>query len=305
MDGPISALLAERDATWAVADDRLMYSASSAENWHDLAGMPTGTPGESTCLLFTAGGLLLGTAGAHLFQLAGDQWERLESFESAEGRAGWYTPWGGPPDTRSLSQDDQGNLYANVHVGGIAKSIDGGHTWHSTINIDADVHQVIVIPQTPGSLPGSFRDERPARLLAATSRGLAISDDGGTTWRFHTGGMEGTYCRAVAVAARMLLVTVSGGPGGKRAGLFRRALNHAGPATSQADRPFQRCRMGLPEWFSSNIDTYCLSADGELAVFGVATGSVFASQDSGETWQALADDLGAVRCVLASQNGGK
>ena len=41
------------------------------------------------------------------------------------GAGRWYTPWGGPPATRSISEDDDA-VHVNVHVGGIARSRDRG-----------------------------------------------------------------------------------------------------------------------------------------------------------------------------------
>jgi hypothetical protein len=42
---------------------------------------------------------------------------------------------------RSIANWDD-DLYANVHVGGILRTADGGETWTPTIDIDADVHHV-------------------------------------------------------------------------------------------------------------------------------------------------------------------
>src|SRR5215467_14083694 len=41
----------------------------------------------------------------------------IESFDDVKGRDDWFTPWGGPPDTRSMSEWDD-DVYVNVHVGG-------------------------------------------------------------------------------------------------------------------------------------------------------------------------------------------
>src|SRR5205085_6124137 len=96
-----------------------------------------------TCLLPVDGTVMVGVAGAHLVRLTGAGLaERVGSFDDVPGRDRWYTPWGGPPDTRSLAAA-HGVVYANVHVGGIARSRDGGHSWEPTIDVDADVHQVL------------------------------------------------------------------------------------------------------------------------------------------------------------------
>ncbi|MGH2770830.1 MAG: WD40/YVTN/BNR-like repeat-containing protein, partial [Actinomycetota bacterium] len=186
-------------------------------------------------------------------------------------------PWGGPPDTRSLSSDAAGALFANVHVGGIVRSLDGGESWRPTLPIDADVHQVLAHP------------ERPGMVLAPAAVGLALSLDGGDSWSYETEGLHATYCRAVAASGDVVLVTASTGPRGGQAAVYRRSLDD--------DAGFQRCRDGLPEWFSSNINTGCLAASGALAAFGTAEGTIFASRDGGETWKLLAQDLPPVRAV--------
>ena len=61
--------------------------------------------------------------------------------------------------------------------------------------------------------------------------------------------------------------------------------------------PFEGCSGGLPEWFSSNIDTACVAAKGSEVAFGTEDGSVFVSGDSGRSWEAWASGLPPVRCV--------
>ncbi|MGH2688516.1 MAG: WD40/YVTN/BNR-like repeat-containing protein, partial [Actinomycetota bacterium] len=187
-----------------------------------------------------------------------------------------YTPWGGPPATRSLSVGPDGVVYANVHVGGILRSADEGRSWEPTIDIDADVHQVLADPSEPG------------RVFAAAAVGLAVTDDGGASWRYETDGLDASYARAVAIADGLVLVSVSRGPGGQRSALYRCPLGGG---------PFERCTDGLPEWFASNVDTACLAAEGPVVVFGTDEGSVFLSEDGGATWRVLADGLPAVRSV--------
>ena len=121
------------------------------------------------CLLPTADGVLLGTAHARLGVLRDGVVTMLPSFDEAEGRDGWYTPWGGPPDTRSLSASADGALFANVHVGGILRAEAPDRVWSSTIDIDADVHQVLADPSDA------------SHVVAATARGLAETHDAGGT----------------------------------------------------------------------------------------------------------------------------
>ncbi|MDQ4146046.1 MAG: hypothetical protein M3198_20330 [Actinomycetota bacterium] len=270
----VAALAADASSVWAVVDGDRVFSARDGSDWQEVASLGGG---RATCLLPTPVGLLVGASEARLFALTEGALEPIESFDEVEGRDAWYTPWGGPPATRSLSQDDAVTLYVNVHVGGIPRSRDGGRTWEPTIDIDADVHEVL-----------AWRPE--GRVLAAAARGLGVSDDGGETWRFRTRGLHATYLRAVAVSSETVFVSASEGPRGRRAAVYR--------GSAYGEEPFERCGGGLPEWFSGNIDTNCLDASPEIVAFGTQEGSVFVSDDDGDSWRAAAQDLGAVRCLL-------
>jgi hypothetical protein len=221
----------------------------------------------ATCIAPTDA-IHVGTSEAHLFRLEGPRLTPVVGFDAVKGREAWYTPWGGPPGTRSISEwgDD---VYVNVHVGGIVHTDDHGETWHPTIDIDADVHQVATAEGV---------------VLAATAHGLASSTDRGATWTYRTDGLETSYARAVVVSGDDVLMSTSNGPRGGRAGVYR------GPLVGG---PFERCRTGLPEWFEDNTDSYCVDSlnDGSYAVLGTTDGTVYASDDGGVTWDMAATGL--------------
>jgi photosystem II stability/assembly factor-like uncharacterized protein len=278
LDGhEITALAADGHQQWALVDGRTIWRARPDGVWEEVVALDRG---EGTCLALTAAGLLVGTAGAHLLRLEDGHLVRIEPFDHVEGRRAWHTPWGDPPDTRSIAVPPTGALYVNVHVGGVVRSTDGGRSWRPTLDIDADVHQVFVHPERPGT------------VLAAAAIGLGLSEDGGETWRFDTTGLHARYLRAVTVAGDTVLVSASTGPGGRRAALYRKGLG--------STAPFERCREGLPEWFRRNIDTACLAAAGSHVVFGTEEGRLFHSRDAGVTWEAAGTDLPPVRCVSLS-----
>jgi hypothetical protein len=267
----VTALGRARDEFWAIVDASELWQGTGAE-WSHVADL---NDLRATCVAGIGPDVFVGSSEARLFRLAGEALEPVVAFDRAKGRDTWYTPWGGPPDTRSIANWDD-DLYVNVHVGGILHTDDGGETWTPTIDVDADVHQITTAE---------------GRVLAACAGGLASSTDRGATWTHRTDGLEARYSRAVAVCGDAVLVSTSNGPRGGRAALYRGNL---------AGGIFERCRTGLPEWFDENIDTYCLDAlpDGSFAAFGTSDGRLYDSTDQGATWAERASGLQPVQRVL-------
>jgi hypothetical protein len=268
----VTALVVDAGVTWAVAESRSLMRREGSGAWEEIA---RSEDLEIACLVRTPMDLFVGTDEARVLRLRDGDLVGVEAFDRVEGREKWYTPWGGPPAVRSLAVDLAGRIHANVHVGGIPRSMDGGATWEPTIDIDADVHQVIAHPSEPDV------------LLAAGAVGLAISKDGGASWRVERDGLRSTYARAVAVAGNSILVTASDGHRGGHAAIYRTAL---GPKPS-----LEKCTQGLPDWFDGNIDTGWLAASCSDTAFATSDGRVFASDDAGATWRQAAAGLPRIR----------
>jgi hypothetical protein len=268
----VTALGRARSEFWAILD--------ASEVWHAVAGTWSDVADidglRATCITGIGPEVFVGSSQARLFRLTGDSLAPVEGFDRAEGREKWYTPWGGPPDTRSIANWDF-DIYVNVHVGGIVRTDDIGATWTPTFDIDADVDHVTTTV---------------VQVFAACAGGLAVSGDKGASWTYRTEGLEARYARAVAVCGDVLLLSTSNGPRGGGATVSRAPL--AGGA-------FEHCKTGLPEWFNDNIDTYCLDAlpeEGSFAAFGTSDGRVFGSKDQGSSWDELATGLPPVQRVL-------
>ncbi|MDP8962298.1 MAG: hypothetical protein M3N32_11875 [Actinomycetota bacterium] len=284
----VTALARGRAGWWAIVDEGVVLRGAPGAVWEEVAVADT----RLTCLVVSSHGVFCGTADARLLHLLDGRLEAVEAFDDVAGRDAWYTPWGGPPATRSLSCHSDGTLYVNIHVGGIVRSGDGGRTWEPTLDIDLDVHEVRVEAPT-------------GWVVAATGAGgFALSEDGGDSWWLTDEGLHGGYCRAVAVAGAAVLLSASTGPRTHRGGVYRRAL--------EGDGPFERCRQGLPEWFEGNVDTGWLDAAGDLVALAAPAGSgeppqtaggratsgeLYLSDDAGGTWQLVAEDLPPVRTV--------
>jgi hypothetical protein len=270
----VSALAFDGAHLWAVADEHEIWGLPAGGRWERASSM---SDRRANCLLPTEDGLLVGTSEAHLAQLEGGRLDPLESFEKVKGRSDWYTPWGGPPDVRSMSAGPMG-IFVNVHVGGIPRSVDGGAKWGPTIDIDADVHQVLA-------------DTASGLVLAACAKGLAVSEDAGGSWDYRSDGMHADYCRAVAVAGDVVFVSSSTGPRGGRAAVYRAPLD--------GSTPFEPCTAGSPGWLRGNIDSHCLVAIGNEVAFGTEDGRVFTSPDRGESWEKAPVNLSPVECLAA------
>ena len=256
---------------WAIVD--------ASELWHATGGVWSHVTDldalRATCVTGIGADAFVGSSEARLFRLAGAALEPVDAFDHAPGRETWHTPWGGPPDIRSMANWED-EIYVNVHVGGILRSDDRGATWTPTIDVDADVHHVTTAE---------------GMVLAAGADGLAVSTDRGATWAYRTDGLDAHYSRAVAVCGGAVLLSASNGPRGGWAAVYR---------GDRSGGTFERCRAGLPEWFNDNIDTYCLDAlpDGTLASFGTSDGHLYGSTDEGATWNELASGLPPVQRVL-------
>ena len=132
-DQPITAVSGQ----WALVGDRQLVSLESGRR--DEAGGSAGW-----CVLDAGDRLYVGTAEARLFAGPSSTADLapVESFDRIETRDEWYTPWGAPPDTRSLAAGPDGTLLVNVHVGGVWRgTADDG--WTEVIDVDADTHQVV------------------------------------------------------------------------------------------------------------------------------------------------------------------
>jgi hypothetical protein len=256
----VHALTRQRSDWCAVLDKRTVARRVEPGRWEEL-----GTADASiTCVLPAPGGAWCGTTDGRLLRLHEGAFAAVDSFASVEGRDGWHAVGSNVPYVRSLTEtSDHRALLANVHVGGIPRSGNGGATWKPTIDPDADVHQVRAHP----------KDRQ--LVLAAAAVGLAVSRDAGSTWEVVTDGLHATYLRAVAYTDVGAVVSACDGPFGTHGALYRFDTGAGGSLARIAD--------GLPEWLAGNVDTGKLDADGNVAAFADIE-RVYLSDDAGTTW---------------------
>ena len=254
-----------------VNSNRAAVVVDHREVWTFEAGAwsrAVAAPVKLNCVRWTGEKLLVGTAGARLAWITDDKLDYIAGFDGVPERKLWKTPWGGPPDVRSLAVSPDGTLYVNIHVGWIVRSRDGGQTWQNLREgLDMDVHQVAAHPT------------KPAVVIAATARGFYYSRDHGDTFAHRGEGMPYLYQRACAgfPDRDAYLVSTSRGPHGQADALLYRSED-AGQTWAQVN--------GLPDGIEANIDTHQIVITGPRhALVIVENKDLYETRDAGENWR--------------------
>ena len=259
----------------AVIDRHEVWSHGRDGEWTPRA------KSEATLTAVVAAGdtVFAGTDDARVLRLgSAGVLEPLPGFDAIAGRAEWHQV-GSPLQVRTMTSTSDGAVVlANVHVGGIPRSIDGGDSWHPTIAVDDDVHQVLAHPTRPGI------------VVAAASVGLCRSRDGGATWTSTTDGMAMSYARGVAFVGDDVVVTVSNGPRASRAAVYRAPVDGG---------PVQPVTGGLGE-LHGNVDSGCIASDGTTVALADGAGAVWRSTADLDGFERIAYGLEGVTGVTVA-----
>lgn len=271
----------------AIADETDILAAPSVEDgqredtWRALGAMPDV---RANCLAELAGQIFVGAEDARMWRLPaeGGEPERIPSFDAVPSRDEWDTPWGGPPDVRSIATiaGESPAIYADIHVGWIVRSLDLGASWTQLKgDLHRDVHRI------------STHWTRADQVYAATAQGCFISEDRGETWTQHLEPFQPRNYQRCVVADHgdpdTILCTASLGPHpdgdtGCEAMIFR---------TEDAGGTWEAAHEGLPEYFYDNINTHMLAAsDSRRGAFAFHDGdeSVYLTTDAGKWWEQIA-----------------
>ena len=226
------------------------------------------------CCVAVGDVIYVGTDDARVLRLEAEgEFEQLRGFDEVAGRDTWYAGSAvingqrvGPPlGIRSITATPDGAvLLANVHVGGVPRSTDGGATWQPTIDVDSDVHEVRAHPNHPGV------------VMAAAAIGLCTSRDGGLTWDVEQEGLHASYCSAVAFVGDDVLVSASLDHFARQGAIYRRPIDGHGPLVAVAG--------GLPQWIDGIADTGCIATYGSAVAIAGRNGSLYLSGDTGRSW---------------------
>jgi hypothetical protein len=244
---------------------------------------------ELSCCMAVRDAIYAGTDDARMLRLSdgGDVLDPVDGFNNVAGRDAWFAGSAivngqrlGPPlGIRSVAANSNGTiLFANVHVGGIPRSVDGGTTWQPTIDINSDVHEV------------RAHQTDPDIVVAASAIGLCISRDAGATWTIERDGLHASYCSAVAFSGDDILVSASTGHFADQGRIYRRPIRPDGNIVA--------VEGGLPVWINGIADTGCIATNGSTIVVVDRAGALYQSTEFGLAWSQSGNELPTPSSVL-------
>jgi hypothetical protein len=244
---------------------------------------------ELSCCMAVRDAIYAGTDDARMLRLShgGGVLDPIDGFDSVAGRDAWFAGSAivngqrlGPPlGIRSVAANSNGTiLFANVHVGGIPRSMDGGRTWQPTIDINSDVHEV------------RAHQANPDIVVAAAAVGLCISRDSGATWIIERQGLHAPHCSAVAFSGDDIIFSASTDPFAAQGRIYRRPIRADGDTVAVED--------GLPTWINGIADTGCIATNGPAIVVVDRAGTLYLSTEFGLAWSQSSSELPTPSSVL-------
>ncbi|MBI4718819.1 MAG: exo-alpha-sialidase [Planctomycetes bacterium] len=234
----------------------------------------------------------------------GASWELVRPLWDRPERKKWFGGGMDYPGLHSIVVDprDSRRVTVAVSCGGVWVTTDGGESW----NCRADGMRAAYAPPEHAYDP-AIQD--PHRLVACPARpetmwvqhhnGVFRSTDGATSWHEITEVPPSTFGFAVAVHPRQpdtawLVPAIKD----------ERRIPVDGKVvvvrTRDGGRSFEVLTQGLPQEHAYDIVLrHCLDVDrsGDRLAFGSSTGSLWTSDDQGDSWRTVSSNLPPIYCV--------
>jgi photosystem II stability/assembly factor-like uncharacterized protein len=252
------------------------------------------------------GVLWCGTIPGGLFKSTdgGATWNLVESLWNRPERAKWFGGGYDWPGIHSICVDPRNSkrVVLAISCGGVWETLDGGETWN---RYGKGLFADFMPPGEEEDLDG----QDPHRIDACASNpdtvwmqhhcGIFRSKDGGRTWQRFENGNPAVFGFAVSVHPQKP-ETAWFVPGVKDD--MRMPVNGAlcVMRTQDDGKTFEPLRTGLPQENAYHlIYRHCLDVtpDGRTLAMGSTTGSVWISEDSGDSWTRVSAELPPIFCV--------
>lgn len=242
----------------------------------------------------TTGELYVGTGPTSVFKSVdrGDTWTDCPQLRTMPETKSWTFP--GPPYIShvkglGLCKDDPSLVFGAIEEGWTIRSQDGGQSWQNIREgIESDVHTVQYMP------------DNPAVVIATTGKGVYRSMHGGDAFEEANEGLDRRYMAQLVVHPERPKVLFTAGaavpppswrrPQGADSGFYR-SENQGGS--------WERLTGGLPELLTAAPRaTGGDPADPDTFVAGLTDGSVWMTNDGGESFAQVISGLPPITSVL-------
>ena len=227
----------------------------------------------------------------------GENWRELPALRNVPGTEKWCFP--APPHIAhvksiTIDQSRSSTLYTCVEQGALLKSDDDGENW---VEFDSyvlpddstyrDAHRLVIHPDNPDI------------LYLATGLGLSRSDDGGETWTsLHRRGHDriGYPDFLCFDPDDRDVLYMGGGADSPTSWMSEHIADAAVLKSLDGGRTWREMANGLPSPMIGSIEAMSLHqwAGGKMLTIATATGQVYVSEDAGESWSCVVDDLAPV-----------
>ncbi|MEZ6122075.1 MAG: exo-alpha-sialidase [Planctomycetaceae bacterium] len=260
------------------------------------------TPGGSD----QPGVLWAGTIPGGLFRSEdrGSSWEMMESLWNRDDRWQWFGGGKSSPGIHSVAVHPQNNRHITIAIscGGAWVTEDGGLTWNprsSGMRSDylppdqagnynsQDVHRLVQCPADPET------------MWVQHHNGIFHTTNGGRHWNELTHVPPSVFGFAVVVHPHDPL-SAWFVPGVKDECRIPVDARMAVSRTRDGGQTFEVLRNGLPQDHCYDIVyRHCLDIDetGERLVMGSSTGSLWISENGGDSWQTISTHLPPIYCT--------
>lgn len=255
------------------------------------------------------GRLWCGTIPGGLFRSddRGASWTFIESLWNHELRKQWFGGGADYPGIHSIAVHPQrpAELLLGVSCGGVWQSADSGATWSCTSH---GMRAAYVPPEQAGNI--AIQDPHriarcrrsPEVLWCQHHNGVFRSVDGGNRWSEIENVVPSVFGFAVAAHPHDPETAwfIPAAKDEKRVPVDARVVV---ARTRDGGRSFEVLRRGLPQEHAYDL-TYRhaldVDATGRHLAFGSTTGSLWVSDDQGDSWQHLSAHLPPIYCVRFS-----
>ena len=222
---------------------------------------------------------------------AGHNWHELTSLWDVPSvpEIG-YPVYAVEPHVRDITihPDDPLTIYAALQVGAMVKSTDGGASWILLDqDVDADVHTIVIRPDSPDHLYVATGGHD-SRLGTAAGRALYHSKDGGVSWTPLAMEFQQEYGIPLAThkdAPDVLFSVVAAGTPStwrnKEQGADALLIR-----SSDSGDSWQVLETGYPEIQRDFPGSIAISpADARHVFVATRKGHIYESKDSGDSWE--------------------